>query len=440
MRIKNTLNKYLNKLDIHTLEVVKKSSASTVVKVAGMAIGLGVSIFLGRTIGADGLGIINLSHRIVNILIVVGLLGMQQVIVKEVAIAHGKKDYEHIGNVMYSAYWLNVGITLSISIILILFAPWVAENVFHEPRLTYPLIIAIIVLTPQVFSRIFASGLNGYRKIWQSNLVDKTLSIFATGIFLLLCTWLNIKIDIINVAVCYGLGRLVVTVSIGLYWRSLNKLKFKRKYIGKQLWNTSRHLFIAAFANIFSTNIDVLMLGNLASSSEVGTYTVASRLALLISFFLQVTNSSISPKIAALYEKGSMKELELMIQKVTRGLGLIALIPLITFIIAGKFILGIWGNEFIDAYLILIILAVGQFFNISTGAAGLMLTMTGHEKTIKNISLAFVIINIFLNYFLIRFWGALGAALSMAIVVSSQNLIKVIYVKRFTKITTVRLI
>ena len=94
-------------LDEHTLEVIKKSSASIIVKVIGMFVGLGVSVFLGRTIGPDGLGIINLSHRIVNLLIVIGLFGMQQVIIKEVPIAKDKKEYKHIGNVMYSAYLIN---------------------------------------------------------------------------------------------------------------------------------------------------------------------------------------------------------------------------------------------------------------------------------------------------------------------------------------------
>jgi len=110
----NILKNKLATLDIHTLEVLRKSSASTVVKVAGMAIGLLVSVFLGRTIGAEGLGIINLSNRVVNILLVIGLLGMRQVIIKEVAIAHNKKNFAHIGNVMHTAYWLNGGVTLSL--------------------------------------------------------------------------------------------------------------------------------------------------------------------------------------------------------------------------------------------------------------------------------------------------------------------------------------
>jgi hypothetical protein len=43
-------------LDVHTKEVIFKSSASTIVKVGGLIFGVLVSIFLGRTLGAEGLG------------------------------------------------------------------------------------------------------------------------------------------------------------------------------------------------------------------------------------------------------------------------------------------------------------------------------------------------------------------------------------------------
>jgi O-antigen/teichoic acid export membrane protein len=63
------------KEDLHTLEVLKKSSASIVVKIAGMGAGLLVSIFLGRALGAEGLGIISLSNHFVVLLLVLSMFG-----------------------------------------------------------------------------------------------------------------------------------------------------------------------------------------------------------------------------------------------------------------------------------------------------------------------------------------------------------------------------
>jgi len=427
-------------LDEHTLEVVKKSFSSTIVKVVGMIIGLGISVFLGRTIGAEGLGIINLSNRVVNILLVVGLLGMRQVIIKEVAIAHNKKDYAHIGNVMHTAYWLNGGITLALTVIVILITPWLTNNIFHEPRLKWPLIIGLIVTVPQIFSRIFSSALVGYRKIWQSNLVENALSSAVTGLLILILWLFKQEITVYKVAVIYAIGRIVVTISVGTYWNSIYNYKAKHQKITKQLLRTALPLLVVTFSGMIMTNADTIVLGALLNTKDVGLYSVAARLALLTSFFLQVSNAAISPKLAALYESGQIKELEKMVQQVTKGLGIIGILPFIIYLILGKYILNIWGLEFIGAYWILLILSLGQFVNLATGAVGLILIMTGHERIHERISLFAVCLTLFLVYILTLKFGAIGTAIAVATTIIFENLAKLFFVKRNVKISVIKLI
>ena len=186
---------------------------------------------------------------------------------------------------MHTAYWLNGGVTLALSVILIFLSPWLANTVFNEPRLQYPLMIALLVMTPQVFSRIFSSGLVGYRKIWQSNLVEQTLSIAITGILLVILWLLKREITVNVVAVCYAIGRVGVTISVGFYWKSLYQFKSKRSVISKQLLKTSIPLLIITITSILVSNADVIILGALADVKQVGLYSVAARIALLTSFF-----------------------------------------------------------------------------------------------------------------------------------------------------------
>ena len=53
------LEKITSKLDIHSLEVLVKSFKTSLVKILGMIGSLLVSIFLGRTLGSEGLGVVN---------------------------------------------------------------------------------------------------------------------------------------------------------------------------------------------------------------------------------------------------------------------------------------------------------------------------------------------------------------------------------------------
>jgi len=87
-------------LGISTKEFLGQVSGTTIVRMGGMALGILISIFLGRTLGASGLGIINLSNQIAGILLMISMLGFPTVILKEVAIAHSRKDWQHANSVI----------------------------------------------------------------------------------------------------------------------------------------------------------------------------------------------------------------------------------------------------------------------------------------------------------------------------------------------------
>ena len=431
---KALLKKVKTKLDFHSQQVIEKSFLSLIVKFIGTISGLGLSVFLGRTIGSSGLGIINLSNRIVTVMLGLGLFGMNKLIIREVSIAHNNKNPEHIGDVMHTAYWFNGLISILLSFLLILLSPWLANSVFEEPRLTYPLVIFFVVITPQIFSRIFSSGLIGIGKIWQSNLVDQALSILITSVIVFIA-WLYVEELSVNIiAICYAIGRLIVTISVGLFWIKNVNNKGPSKIILEDLLKKAKPLFIISIAGLVINSSDIVILGLFSDAKSIGLYVVAARIALLTSVLLQITNSAVSPKIAALYEEGSIKSLEVMIRKVSKGLFFIGSFVFLLFLFMGKWLLSFWGEEFVEAYIILVILGIGQLVNLSTGPVGMILIMTGQEKIQRNISLSFMAIFLVLSLILSQFYGTIGASIASAITVIGINICKVVYVKKYTKI------
>ncbi|MDC1505114.1 oligosaccharide flippase family protein [Winogradskyella sp.] len=423
------LKNKLLKLDNHTLEVVKKSSASIAVKIGGMLIGLVVSISLGYLIGADGVGIIGLSNRIVSLLMVLALLGLPQVIIKKVAIAKNESNFQQIGDVLHTVNIVMGLLSFLLTIILIVLSPWISNYIFNEPSLVIPLIISAIVMPAQVFSRIFGSALVGYKKIWQSNLVDQTLSAVVTG-SLLLISWLcDVGITVNLVAVFYAVGRIVVTITVSGYWKTLYQFKGVKNFISKELLKTSIPLLFVSMTLLLASSIDAIMLGWLSNVTEVGYYTIALQLALLTSFFLQVANSVLMPKIAALYSSKKLNEMRIMVQRTTHYLILIGILMVGLFIIIGKPLLGLWGEEFKQAFSILIILSIGQFFNIASGPIGSLLIMCNYEKVLRNITITSLVLNVLLNYFLIKYYGANGAAIATAITIAIIMVLSSFFVK-----------
>ena len=436
-KLKEKLSSKLDRLDIHTLEVVKKSSASLVVKVVGMIATFAVSIILGRTIGPEGLGIINLANRVVTFILILAIFGMNNVVLKEVAIAFERKDWQHVANTMFSSIWFNIPMAVGVCVTFILLTPWLSNTVFNESELQVPLIISLGVIVPRILSRIYASGVNGFRKIWQSSLVNETLSVAVVALGLIVLLLLGIEITVVKAAILYAIGRIVVTGSIGLYWHHLFRFKGKRVMQTRSMLKVAFPLLIVSSSALVASNADIVMLGWLSNSREVGLYSVASRLGLMTNIFLVISVSTLTPKIASLYADNKKKELQEMIQQTTKGLIYIGLATTLIYIIAGKYILGLWGQEFVSSYWILIIITIGQIFNISTGSTGMVLMMTGHEKLIGRITFISAIINLLLNYILIPKYFATGAAIATAATVIVQNIIKVIVVKRHTGILTI---
>jgi O-antigen/teichoic acid export membrane protein len=434
--IKKLKNRIL-RLDEHTLEVVNKSSSSLIVKIGGLIAAFTISIILGRTIGPEGLGIINLSNRVIAIVLIFSMAGMNNVLLKEIAISYERKDWQHIANVIYTALRINLPLALVFSLVFILLTPWLTVHLFNEPSLKTPLIIVLLVVVPQTLSGIFASGINGYRKIWQSNLVNDTLSAGIVALGLLVLLLFKIEITVINVAILYAIGRVSVTTAMWLYWSHLFQFKGKRTMQTRSMMKVALPLLLVSATTMIASNADTLMLGWLSNMSEVGFYSVAASLGLFTIFFHVLTISTLTPKIAVLYGKNKTAELQKMLQQVTKGLIFIGLAGVIVFVLGGKYILNLWGNEFTVAYLPLVIISVGQFFNIATGATGIVLIMTGHEKIIGKITFLSAIINLILNYFLIPIYGALGAAIATGSTVTVENIIKVIVVKQKTGILTV---
>tara|TARA_B100000795_G_C22798835_1_gene440738 strand:- start:2087 stop:3427 length:1341 start_codon:yes stop_codon:yes gene_type:complete len=422
------------RLDSNILEVSKKAVPTAFVKLAGMVLSIIVSIFIGRTLGAEGLGVINLANRILAVLLVVCMFGMRQVLIKEIAIGRNRGDLKRIGDSLKTAYLLNVVISIVVSLSLIILSPWLANSFFKVPELEWVLVLSFIVFPFQILSRIFSSGLTGYRKIWQASLVDQTLSVFIVFLTLFIYYVLNVEITILNVVIAYIIGRLITTVVLGIYWHTIFSSNLKKEWKTKELTKTAFPIFLVSVTSTIYKNIDIIMIGWLCSAKEVGIYAVASRIAILSGFLLNVANSNVSPKFAILYDEDKKPELQKLVQFVTVVLFLVSLVILAISICFGNFILSTWGLEFKSGYSVLVILAIGQFFNVATGTVGTLLTMTGFEKKLLAVNTSFMVLNIILNIVFITIWGIEGAAFAYAISIFGMNFTRVFFVHKYIQI------
>lgn len=425
----------LNNLDKNTKEVFLKSSSTVVIQVIGVSARLLTSILLGRLLGASGLGDVNLINQIINVLMVFSMFGMDHVLVKKISIGYANKNLNLIGKTIYTALFVNVIIAFFLTLIIVFSSGYISDF-FSSSQIKIPLIISVLVLVPQTIGVVFSSAVNGFYKVWQSRFLKDFLTsiLVLLGVFVL--WFFNIEINLINIIYTYVLSKILTFIISSLYIKKIFSPVFFKGDIDRAMIKMAKPLLFVSATTLLTSSVDIIMLGWLGNSRDVGLYTVATRLVLFVAFFLQITNSAISPKIAAFFANNKIKEINIMVKRVTSGLIVIGFLSTVFFVFFGKPILGLWGKEFIEAYSCLIILCFGQFINISTGCSGVLLIMSGNEKIFSYISAFFLVVNFVLNFVLIKLHGILGAAIATSITIASENIFRVIIANKKTGILT----
>lgn len=165
------------------------------------------------------------------------------------------------------------------------------------------------------------------------------------------------------------------------------------------------------------------------SAEEYADYSVSNRLAQLVSFVLMITNVLIPRKIAKFWKSNDTVSLVNLVKKSTRVITILTLIPVSAFIYKPEFFLMFFGGDYVRASDLLVIMTVGNFFNVCCGSVAYILNMTGYHSILRKVSVVSGVVVILITWVLISQFGVKGAAFSLMIGLIVQNLSAFILVK-----------
>ena len=419
----------------HTRGIAEKFAKTFVVKVLGMGSGIVLSIVIGRHLGPEGLGVINLSLKIGMILIVVSLFGLQNWIIREVSKSNKKGDYNYQRSLISASVITTAFLSFIIASLGIIGVNVIGDVFLDNDALKVPLTLTFIMLIPQTLSRVYSSALNGIGRVWQANLIDQSLTSILVLALVTVFYFFEIDYSANLVLTGYLCSRFMLLCFVFLFWRHQQRgEKTSFMSIGSMLKKGFPMMVITGTSSIYN-NLDVVILASLSDMEHVGYYSAGARLALATSFVVQIVNSVLSPRIAGLYIAGDLQEMSVIVKKVGRVLLLLSIGMIIFFIIFGNNLLVMWGDQFIKAYPILVILIVGQGIKIANSISGTLLLMCDYEREQAFLSISILFIYVILAYLLILNFQGIGAAYALLITIIIENISKVILVKRNIKVS-----
>ena len=132
-------------------------------------------------------------------------------------------------------------------------------------------------------------------------------------------------------------------------------------------------------------------------------------------------NVPMAPRVSELWETHEHDKLRQTVWKATKVSTILVFGTCAVIILIGQWVLSIFGEEFAVMYSALWLLAGAQLFNAACGSSGVLLNMTGHQRSSALCVAAGVLVNLILGIVLIPTWGAWGAAAALAASIITWN-------------------
>jgi O-antigen/teichoic acid export membrane protein len=185
----------------------------------------------------------------------------------------------------------------------------------------------------------------------------------------------------------------------------------------RQVFAFASWVTVAAIAQRFIILAAPMLLGALSGTTAVALFSVA----MVIEAYSWMLSSALSglflPRISkTLAQKHDGSELLALLIKVGRLQLIIIGLVICGFTLLGKEFLSLWvGDDFLGVYLITLLLIAHGIVTLPQEIARTALFASGDVKYYAYSVLVVAFFSLLLSYFFIPMWGALGAALSIAI-------------------------
>ncbi len=402
-----------------------------------------LGIIIGRKYGSDGVGTFALAQSIMLGACILARFGMDNALMRFVG-----RDFKSGLSITYLrlAFIRALFYSLAISYLTYLARHWLS-GALNSPELKNVLTPFILSITPMTLAFILAGFMKGIRKpVSATTLENGSVSLIASALILFVGN-LNSSISLSQAGWFFCLAAWVISIQglfkIGLWMRrelsaldTATQFKSNNSILAShtEFMSSSKSFFILSLGQFVQQFVVVMIAGILLSTSELGMFKVAERCTILISFTLIVANSVFPPRFASLFHEGKLKELSKLVRQSSKISLFMAFPILLLYLIMPQWILILFGTDFIGGENLVRVISIAHLVNIATGSVGFLLSMTGHEHIMRNITLTTSAFEIMAFLFLIPIFGSMGAAISLSISLISKNLLAVFFAWKKLKI------
>jgi len=418
-------------MQVSFIKFLSKSSFLLGLKLLTAVLSLLFYFLLAKQLPANQFGLFSLAMSFLLFSTVLATQGLEQVTVRFIA----KNKKEHSGNLYWSILFYSFISSCLAALMVYLFLPLFSSEIINQilPEKIASLIAILTIL--QTILLINSSVLKGRQHATSSlvltGLITFTIVLFLLFIFPIRSATQALAYFTYSATLAAIVSFILVTIKFGSDLK-VNKQQAVSE-VKKELSEisiVSRRLFVISLAALITQQLSTLIVARYVSLEALAIFSLALKLSLLLSYPLIVVNTMTAAKYAKLYQKQKLIEFKHLALSVTKGLIVIATIGVLVIFIGIEYVLTYFGQNYIEAAIIVKVLVIGQWFNLATGSVVSMLIMSGYEKLHRKNALILTSINIIALLVFIPDFGLMAAAIITSVIMALKNLVALYYVNK----------
>ena len=394
-------------------DLTQKSFSVLIIRSLGVLLLFGFTLFITNFFTAENVGRYDFVRSALMVLGGLALMGTNQSIIYYSGLLKARKSIESIRAVYSKMIKIICVLSFIVLALYIVFFSQEKVNEFFNNEESFSLLLKSILTL--VFFALTMLNIDTIRALQKTVLSEIYRSLFRyLPVFFLAAVLLKFNQQAYLVeAYLTGFVLLSFFSSVRVYkiFKTLQKPNKKSESFSMhEIFKTSAPMALSAIAYFIMQSIDIIILSIYEGFDQIAYYSVSVKLAMVTTLALMSVNIVIAPRIAEIYEKQNLQDMQQLIKHSTRIIFFISLFVLSILFVFSQEILSLFGPDYIKANQALLFLLAAQFFNSVSGPGAIYLNMTGRQKTLNKILILGLIINISLNFYFIPVEGINGAA------------------------------
>jgi O-antigen/teichoic acid export membrane protein len=200
-------------------------------------------------------------------------------------------------------------------------------------------------------------------------------------------------------------------------------------YRMRELWQQALPVYLTRLLRIFNGRLELLLLGAIGISSDVGVYAVALQVGMVGATLTESLITVTMPLLSGAHHRGGEDALRPLVKTVSRWCLTATLPYYAALVLFADPILNLFGREFGDGREGLLLLGALPLLNSAAGIAAEALAMTGNARLNTFNSIAYLALTLSLDLALIPSQGISGAAAAVVIATFVLNGLRTVQVR-----------